>query len=451
MHEPIIQSDALSKIYRLGARARVNRTFRETIMDSFTSPIRNLRELRRITTFNPEETGTLKDIVQLETDFIWALRDISFSVNEGEVVGIVGKNGAGKSTLLKILSRITEPTTGEVKLHGRVTSLLEVGTGFHPELTGRDNIYLNGTILGMRKAEIDRKFDEIVAFSEIDKFLDTPVKRYSSGMYVRLAFAVAAHLESEIILVDEILAVGDASFQKKCLGKMNDISSKEGRTILFVSHNMPAVRKFCRRGILLDEGCIQLDGDVNTVINRYLELGSHTTSSTTWEPPKRPGNQSMKIISVMLTDTHGQEAPIMNISEDLFVEITFEIISGKLIPQFSLILFDVEGNCIFSSLNNKDNMYGTPLSPGRYRTSCCIPGNLLNAGRFSITIVGFINNWYEGFRIENALSFDAVDDGLLKGDYHGNYSGPFRPLLQWGTEKITNLSELNPKEPGLNQ
>lgn len=437
MGAPIIHSESLSKIYRLGSRSRVNRTFREAFMDVVASPVRNLRELRRLTTFRPDETGVPSSPDQKETDFIWALKDVSFHVEEGEVAGIIGKNGAGKSTLLKILSRITEPTSGEVTLHGRVSSLLEVGTGFHPELTGRENIYLNGTILGMRKTEIDRKFDQIVAFSEVEKFLDTPVKRYSSGMYVRLAFAVAAHLESEILLVDEVLAVGDAAFQKKCIGKMSDISSREGRTILFVSHNMPAVRKFCTRGILLDAGQVQLDGDVNSVVNRYLELGSHTTSSMAWDPAKRPGNRAIEIVSMMLADDRDQETSVMNISSDMFVRITYRVNTDRVIPQFSLILFDVDGNSVFSSLNNKDNnLYGAPVSRGVYRTSCRIPGNFLNAGRFSITVAGFVNNWYEGFRVENVLSFDAVDDGVLKGDYHGNYSGPIRPLLSWHTEKI---------------
>ncbi len=436
MSNSIIFVDNLSKIYRIGAKERVNRTFRETLTDLVTSPARNLRQLRRLTKFDPNETDKMSSSSQSELDFIWALKGISFKVNEGNIVGIIGKNGAGKSTLLKILSRITEPTSGEVTLEGRVSSLLEVGTGFHPELTGRDNIYLNGTILGMRKNEIDRKFDEIVAFSEIEKFLDTPVKRYSSGMYVRLAFAVAAHLESEILLVDEVLAVGDASFQKKCLGKMNEISSQEGRTILFVSHNMPAVRKFCQRGILLDSGHINVDDDVNTVINRYLEWDSTTASSRKWAVDN-PGNHSIKILSVRLLDGNGEETSLVNISEGLLVEITFEVTEEDVIPQFSMILLDAEGNSAFSSLNNKDNDdYGNPMPKGIYRTICTIHGNLLNAGRFFVTIAGFVDNWYDGFRIDNVVSFDAVDDGVLKGDYHGDYSGHVRPLLKWRTERL---------------
>jgi lipopolysaccharide transport system ATP-binding protein len=254
--EPAISVKGVGKQYRIGAKERADRTLRETIVDLAVTPFRRLGQIGKAPA--PEE-------------LIWALKDVSFNVQPGEVVGIIGRNGAGKSTLLKIMSRITEPTEGRIELHGRIASLLEVGTGFHPELTGRENIYLNGTILGMKKAEIDRKFNEIVAFSEIEKFLDTPVKRYSSGMYVRLAFAVAAHLDPEILLVDEVLAVGDAGFQKKCLGKMNEVA-KAGRTVLFVSHNMAAVQQFCQRIILLEGGRVRLDSETIPAIEQYLAL-----------------------------------------------------------------------------------------------------------------------------------------------------------------------------------
>ncbi len=434
---PIIQSHNISKIYRIGAREQANKTFREALVDAIKSPYRNLRDLWKLTKFNQEERESAITPSRQHEDVIWALKDVSFKIEQGEVLGIIGRNGAGKSTLLKILSRITEPTSGEIWLHGRVSSLLEVGTGFHPELSGRENIYLNGTILGMRRYEIDKKFDEIVDFSgeEVMKFLDTPVKRYSSGMYVRLAFAVAAHLESEILIVDEVLAVGDAAFQKKCLGKMQDISAQDGRTILFVSHNMPAVRKFCHRGILLESGGIVLDSEINTVVNHYLESGSSTTTSRTWTIHERPGNQAFRIISVQLVDKNEQETSIMNISEDILVKVTFEVIRDGIIPQLSLILLDMEGNCVFGSLNNYDNnAYGSPVNVGIYLSTCCIQGNLLNAGRFFISIAGFSDNWSDGFREDNVLSFDAIDDGILKGDYHGDYGGPIRPLLKWHTE-----------------
>jgi lipopolysaccharide transport system ATP-binding protein len=439
MSKPIIQVHNISKIYRIGAQEQINKTFREALVDALKSPYKNLRDLWKLTKFNPEEQESVIKPSQQPEDIIWALKDVSFKVEQGEVLGIIGRNGAGKSTLLKILSRITEPTSGDVWLQGRVSSLLEVGTGFHPELSGRENIYLNGTILGMRKYEIDKKFDEIVEFSgdEVKKLLDTPVKRYSSGMYVRLAFAVAAHLESEILIVDEVLAVGDAAFQKKCLGKMQDISTQEGRTILFVSHNMPAVRKFCHRGILIESGGIVLDSEVNTVVNHYLESGSSTTTSRTWSTQERPGNHAFKLISMQLIDKNGQETSTLNISEDILAKITFEVIRDGIIPQFSLILLDMEGNCVFGSLNNKENnAYGSPVQRGMYQSTCCISGNLLNAGRFFITIAGFSDNWSDGFREDNVLSFDAIDDGILKGDYHGEYSGPVRPLLKWHMEKL---------------
>lgn len=404
--------------------------------DILAAPIRNLNNMRRLTRFSTKEQDSTRSGMNPSEDMIWALKNISCQVHPGEVVGIIGRNGAGKSTLLKILSRITEPTSGEVKLHGRVASLLEVGTGFHPELTGRENIYLNGTILGMRKAEINRKFDEIVAFSEIERFLDTPVKRYSSGMYVRLAFAVAAHLESEILLVDEVLAVGDAAFQKKCLGKMNELSSQEGRTILFISHNMPAVVKFCSRGILISAGEIEQDDKIQKVVNNYLELGSRTKSSTTWKTQDRPGNESLNIAAVTLLTKEGKESSIFNLTDELHIRITFEVTTNKTSPQFSLMLFDMDGNSVFSSLNNQSPDYGSNLTKGTYYSTCIIPGNLLNSGRYNISISGFINHWNDGFRTENVASFDAVDDGVLKGDYHGEYSGSLRPLLSWSTNKL---------------
>lgn len=262
MSKPIIKINNLSKCYRIGTKEKRYKTFREAIIDGVCAPFRNFKQLQRLTRFNNNGDNARSN------DIIWALKDISCEIDEGEVLGIIGKNGAGKSTLLKILSRITEPTGGIIEINGRVSSLLEVGTGFHPELTGRENIFLNGAILGMRKQEIKDKFDEIVNFAEIEKFLDTPVKRYSSGMYVRLAFAVAAHLEPEVLLVDEVLAVGDIAFQKKCLGKMKDVA-KGGRTVVFVSHNMGAIRSLCNNAIWLDNGRIIKKGDIDEVIKDY--------------------------------------------------------------------------------------------------------------------------------------------------------------------------------------
>ncbi len=295
MSEPIIEARNVSKQYHIGARERINKTFREALTDAFLAPVRNLIRLRRMTRVEEDQSSA---------DVIWALKDISFSVLPGEVVGIIGRNGAGKSTLLKILSRITSPTSGEIRLNGRISSLLEVGTGFHPELTGRENIYLNGTILGMRKQEIDRKFDEIIAFSEIERFLDTPVKRYSSGMYVRLAFAVAAHLEPEILLVDEVLAVGDASFQKKCLGKMGDVA-KEGRTILFVSHNLAAVLSLCSRSFLLDRGILVSSGRTQDVVDLYMQDTAVKAGIPLEKRADRKGDGRVRVTSFSITGSKG--------------------------------------------------------------------------------------------------------------------------------------------------
>lgn len=289
MSEIAINVENLSKAYRIGQKEEVPDTLLSAVASVAKSPLRNFRRLSRLDTFR--ETGEADDLV-------WALRDVSFDVKRGEVVGVIGRNGAGKSTLLKILSRITEPTSGRAVIHGRVSSLLEVGTGFHPELTGRENIYMNGTILGMKKREIDAKFDEIVDFSGVEKFLDTPVKRYSSGMKVRLAFSVAAHLEPEILIIDEVLAVGDAEFQSKCLGKMQSVAS-DGRTVLFVSHDLGAVRRLCTRGVLLRRGGLELDEDVETTVNAYL---SETTpqanddcESASWKDTGRSGLERIEI------------------------------------------------------------------------------------------------------------------------------------------------------------
>ena len=307
--KPIIKVQNLSKQYSIGAAEAPYATFRETISGILRAPLKRLRG-----------NGRVKD------ETIWALRDVSFEVEPGEVVGIIGRNGAGKSTLLKILSRITEPTIGAVDLYGRVASLLEVGTGFHPELTGRENTYLNGAILGMSRIEIERKFDEIVAFAEIAKFLDTPVKRYSSGMYVRLAFAVAAHLEPEILIVDEVLAVGDAAFQKKCLGKMEDVA-KHGRTVLFVSHNMPAVKTLCSRALLLDAGSMVLDGGVDHIVDTYLRVGTDQIARTGIIPedaPRTCGTGEVRFRSVQLTDRAGTDVSQLYLGQPFRVSLTFE-------------------------------------------------------------------------------------------------------------------------------
>ncbi|MDQ3917751.1 MAG: ABC transporter ATP-binding protein [Acidobacteriota bacterium] len=416
MSKPIVKVEGLSKQYRLGAIQGSYTTLREALIGRVRAPLNRLRR------------GAGGD-----GETLWALRDVSFQVEPGEVLGIVGRNGAGKSTLLKILSRITEPTAGRAQLYGRVASLLEVGTGFHPELTGRENIFLNGAILGMRRAEIARKFDEIVAFAEIEKFIDTPVKRYSSGMYVRLAFAVAAHLEPDILVVDEVLAVGDFEFQKRCLGKMQDVT-RLGRTVLFVSHNHQAIKSLCHRAIMLDHGRIEKEGDASSIVQSYL-TGSGASGMIIWPEEKRPGNSSFKLSSVRLLDAEGSETSVVNLSEDFAVEICYEVVEQGAAAGFSLMLFDADGASVLSSLSNTErNFYGKRLKCGKYKSTCRLPGNLLNSGKFSFSIAGFSANWTDSFVAEHVLSFQAVDDGLLRGDYYGGYGGPIRPKLLWETE-----------------
>jgi lipopolysaccharide transport system ATP-binding protein len=416
MSNVAIRAESIAKEYHIGG-------LRDVLAGAALSPVRAFQSLRR--------GGRSKS----ENEIIWALKDISFEVKSGEIVGLIGRNGAGKSTLLKILSRITEPTLGRVRISGRVGSLLEVGTGFHPELSGRENTFLNGAILGMKKAEIKRKFDEIVAFAEVERFVDTPVKHYSSGMYLRLAFAVAAHLEPEILLVDEVLAVGDAAFQNKCLGKMSDIAG-EGRTVLFVSHNLPAIKNLCHRALLLDAGTIEREGDAAGVVQYYLQ-GDYQSSKKSWPQQERPGNQSFKLNSVRILNTDGEEVSAVKLSESLVVELDYEVIQKGAYAGFSLVLFDADGYCLFGSLNNTEqNYYGQPLERGTYKSRCTLSGDLLNTGNFNFSLIGFSANWTDHFRVDQVVAFEAVDDGILRGDYYGPYSGPLRPRLPWETVAV---------------
>ncbi len=310
----------LSKEYRIGAKQTQFNTLRDTVMDLATAPFRRLSNLMHGEAYGAAELS----------ESLWALRDVSFTVQQGDVVGIIGRNGAGKSTLLKILSQITEPTQGQVRLYGRVGSLLEVGTGFHPELTGRENIYLNGAILGMSRADIRRKFDEIVDFSGVEKFLDTPVKHYSSGMGLRLGFAVAAHLEPDILIVDEVLAVGDAEFQKKCLGKMSDVAG-EGRTVLFVSHNLQAVRMLCKYGIWLEGGKVVQQGEVSTVVNQYLGASQHFDSPS---PVQTTSQKQISLTAVRVKSTNAPEWGLVQVGEPILVE--FKVVCQKPITNLNL-------------------------------------------------------------------------------------------------------------------
>jgi lipopolysaccharide transport system ATP-binding protein len=365
----------------------------------------------------------------------WALKDVSFEVKRGEVVGIIGRNGAGKSTLLKILSRITEPTTGRVRLKGRVASLLEVGTGFHPELTGRENIYLNGAVLGMMRQEIDRKFDEIVAFAEVEKFLDTPVKRYSSGMYVRLAFAVAAHLEPEILVVDEVLAVGDAAFQKKCLGKMGDVASKEGRTVLFVSHNMAAVQSLCQKGIWLNDGQVVRFGDVTQVTSDYLQVGYTNTLEKVWDDfESAPGNDKVKVRRVAVCPD--QTDSLDNITVATPIKLIFECWNflANSYLNLSVVIYNLEEVCIFNTVSSSHN-----FSQGLIRGIFYIPGNLLNDGIYKIRLLVVQDTSIPLLDISDILTFE-VKDISRQGSWYGKWLGAIRPQLDWSLELVSSLN-----------
>lgn len=376
----------------------------------------------------------------------YALKDINFQIGQGDRVGIIGRNGAGKSTLLKILSRITEPSTGRISIRGRVASLLEVGTGFHPELTGRENIFLNGAILGMSRADIRRKFDEIVAFAEVEKFLDTPVKRYSSGMYVRLAFAVAAHLEPEILIVDEVLAVGDAQFQKKCLGKMEDVSKNDGRTVIFVSHSMPTISSLCNRAILLDGGKIAIDGETSAAVLSYYTSGvSSPTQINYLLNTKQPGDDYVQLNRVIVLVNGEPASQEIDIIQEINILIEYNILreDGKLLPYPNIHVYNAAGICVFISAPVTTSSH----APGVYKSICSIPANFFNEGSYFIGIA--ISSFGKGVIVhlfeQNAISFNIRDniydvptrlqvDGVVA--YSGEVPGTVRPLLNWQTNQI---------------
>lgn len=366
---------------------------------------------------------------------IWALRDVSFEVAQGEVLGIIGRNGAGKSTLLKILSRITEPSEGRAELFGRVRSLLEVGTGFHPELTGRENVFLNGAVLGMKRSEIAKKFDEIVAFAEIDKFLDTPVKHYSSGMYMRLAFAVAAHLEPEILMVDEVLAVGDAGFRAKCLGKMGAVAS-EGRTVLFVSHNMAAVQTLCKRVIWLQQGKILGDGNANNIVKEYLGGAATVAIERLWsDPASAPGNDKVRIHHACVRPIGIQPPEPITIQTAFALEFEYWNLDHNAHLNLSLNLYNQQGTVVFATYPLREPVWhGRPFPVGLFRSSCYVPGNLLNDGVHRVSLLVVKDQGEIIFSIDDALVFNVQDAIDRRGDWHGNWEGAVRPDLEWHTE-----------------
>jgi len=434
-------SDIAVRVENLGKRYRIGQivgygTLRESLTNAVAAPFRRLRPARHEPSpTSHHELGAMSH----EPNFIWALKDVSFEVKRGEAVGIIGRNGSGKTTILKILSRITAPTEGCAEIYGRVGSLLEVGTGFHPELTGRENIYLNGAVIGMGRAEIKRKFDEIVAFAEIEKFLDTPVKRYSSGMYVRLAFAVAAHLEPEILVVDEVLAVGDAAFQKKCLGKMGDVT-KEGRTVLFVTHNLSSVVNLCPRAILLVEGKKTSEGLSSDVIGKYIAMTSESRGESVWDDWRRaPGNEKIRLHAVRIV-SDGKVACSVDIDKDVKVEIEFWNFEAGARLHTSIHLLDKMGVAVLASANlpsanlMKDEWFDKPHPVGLYRTVCTLPGNFLNEGLYSINAIVLTNlTNIEVFERE-VISFTVHESGAMRKEYGGGWLGVVRPKLAWQTE-----------------
>lgn len=429
MSEPIIKVHELGKKYRIGAKVdpKGEANFRDAILNAVKAPFRNLNRLRKLTNFEDENNGVSDDI-------IWALKDVSFEVNKGDVVGIIGRNGSGKSTLLKILSRITEPTKGCIELRGRTSSLLEVGTGFHRDLTGRENIYLNGSILGMKKWEIDKKFDEIVAFSEIEKFLDTPVKHYSSGMYVRLAFAVAAHLEPEILIVDEVLAVGDAAFQKKCLGKMGDIA-KGGRTVLFVSHNMGAIRALCNRAVLLKNGNLVMNSNVDNTTSNYLSEGNTTDSMVEWSVHNAPQSPEIRFRKAYMFDDQGKYASLLDNRKEFSIVVEYDVLKPLKQLRIGFLVQTLDGIPVCGS--NDPVAWTMPIrEPGHYISQCVFPGYVLNAGMYSIFFGADMPPYNRALVTTSCCLNFTIEDVDGHGPLNEKLPGIVRPKLDWNVRQM---------------
>jgi lipopolysaccharide transport system ATP-binding protein len=421
MSDTVIAVEKVTKRYLIGQAEQRHETLIGSLTSALTAPIRNARRLARLDTSR---------VAADATDILWALDGVSFEVKRGDVLGIIGRNGAGKSTMLKILSRITEPTSGWVGIKGRVASLLEVGTGFHPELTGRDNVYMNGTLLGMTKREIDRKFDEIVEFAGVERFLDTPVKRYSSGMSVRLAFAVAAHLEPDILIVDEVLAVGDYEFQKKCMKKMEDVSAGNGRTILFVSHNISAISSLTNRCVYLKNGRIQCQGPTEEIVRAYLDSGN--VSAARWKTEERT-DKPFQFLSAEVQNADGEVTSDLDNLEEIRVSVEYEVRKELRGSVVAAILHARDGTLLFSTEDTDTQTYLMDRRfPGRYRSSVTIPGGLLNEGDFYIRLAAGVPGQVPYENIE-ALSFSLHNtaDHHARGHRKAAY---FLPTLPWQVE-----------------
>lgn len=434
-----IRVENIGKEYKIGSApggtaTRVYyKTFRDSLVQTVTSPLRWLKN-----------NGHKSSTKNVET--IWALKDISFELEKGKVLGVIGRNGAGKSTLLKILSRVTEPTEGIAEIHGRVGSLLEVGTGFHPELTGRENIFLNGAILGMKRTEIERKFDEIVAFSEVEKFIDTPVKRYSSGMYLRLAFAVAAHLEPEILVVDEVLAVGDAEFQRKCLGKMSDVA-QEGRTVLFVSHNMSAILRLTEDAIVLDKGKLVMRASTTQAVDYYMSAGFTKLGERVWLPDEVPGNAHPFVpISLRIHDQQDRVVDTIRSIEPFTIHMEYRLDAPITGLRVGLYLMTARGEYVFTSFDtdNPEKFANLRTRPaGFYKSICKIPADMLNEGRYLLGVNASSYRIRRYFYDDQALTFN-VDAANAPGTQWPELRlGPIRPRLDWEIQTETQPHSSN--------
>lgn len=431
MSNTVIKVTGFGKQYNIGSLHRKQQydTLRDRITDGFKSAGKHIFHRTKI---------------MLGSEKFWALRDISFEVKEGEILGIIGKNGAGKSTLLRMLCKITSPTEGRAIIKGRVGSLLEVGTGFHQELTGRENIYFSGAILGMKKVEIDRKLDEIIDFSGVEQFIDTPVKRYSSGMRVRLGFAVAAHLEPEILLIDEVLAVGDADFQKKCLGKMSTVAG-EGRTILFVSHNMAAVNRLCTKGMVLEEGRMAYIGTAEEATRMYYGGDLGNMAETIWIEDEAPGDTIAKLRAVRIIDEDGKIADVLDIRNHYILEMEFRIIKPEADIAVVFSFIDELGNILFVSPDWHEKKWGARKRPkGMYKTRCHLPGNLFAEGM--VSVVAEVSTRKPIYQIHflqyNSVVFQVVDEGYedsVRGGWGRNMPGFVRPMLEWETEYLGEM------------
>jgi lipopolysaccharide transport system ATP-binding protein len=419
VNDVVISAERVGKKYRLGASGQPYHTLRESVSVLAWAPFLARRGVSAPSR-RPE---------------FWALKDLNLEVREGEVLGVIGRNGAGKSTLLRLLGEISEPTEGRIRIRGRVASLLEVGTGFHPELSGRENVFLNGAILGMQKYEIIRKFEEIVSFAEVEEFIDTPVKRYSSGMYLRLAFAVAAHLRPEILLVDEVLAVGDIQFQKRCVDKMVDVT-RDGRTVLFVSHNMAAVNRLCRRAVWLDQGRVRSSGSVADVVESYLNQTAVHEGERLWpDHDSNPGNSKAVLRAVRVLSHLGRPVATADVRQPVTVEIEYEVRESLPDLRVSIQLLTSDGTIVFHSADTSDReWYGRARQPGRYSSRCDIPGYFLNSVQYSVTVAADIPHVEVLFQESSVITFGVEQTGGPSSHYGEIWPGAVCPALHWSVQ-----------------